>query len=106
MPVTVDRKEAGWVIRVEGEFTLTSAAELKTLLVEGLASAKELQLDLRGASEIGVPLLQLLWAAGREAIRQGAGMACHSAEPHFWRKAGFEALPGICDSSLNGGGGG
>ncbi len=95
MPLTVDRNATRWLIRLEGEVNITSAAELKGLLLEGLA-APELELDLERATEIDVTVLQLLWAAGREAARAGSGFvsrASHAAAS-VARDLGFDGIPG------------
>jgi anti-anti-sigma regulatory factor len=63
MPLTVERNETRWLIRLAGEFNLSAASELKSLLLEALASTKELQLDLSAAEQIDITLLQLLDAA-------------------------------------------
>ncbi len=77
---------------MDGDFNLSSAAELKELLLEGLASGKELQLDLQGAGEIDITVLQLLWAAGREAERAAIRLVTHMGEgtASVAREAGFE----------------
>ena len=85
------------MIRLEGEFTVTSAAELRNLLLEGLASGNDLRLDLERIDEIDITLMQLLWAAGREANRTGATMAIRVSDAAAMaaRKAGFERFPGM-----------
>ena len=97
MAVTMERQESQSLIRLEGEFSVTSAAELKGLLLEGLGSGKHLLLDLAQAEEIDITLMQLLWAAGREAGRAGAGMAIRvsDAAAAAAREAGFERFPGL-----------
>jgi anti-anti-sigma regulatory factor len=95
LPLTVDRDETRWLIRLDGEFNVTSAAELKKLLLEGLASGKELRLDLEGASEIDVTVLQLLWAAGRASAGVVSGVS--EAAAIIARDAGFERFPGKTD---------
>jgi two-component system chemotaxis sensor kinase CheA len=105
VPVTVERGEARCRIRVEGEFTIASAGEMKHLLLEGLASTKELEVDLSAAEEVDVTLLQLLWAAAREAAQQsgrivsGLSDACATAA----RDAGFENFPGFANQELRNG---
>lgn len=96
MAITVDRLEKHWLIRLEGEFGVTSAPELKTLLLEWVASGRDLQMDLERAEEIDITLMQLLWAAGREAARAGAGMVSRVSEAAAMaaRDAGFERFPG------------
>ena len=49
MPVTIERHETHSLIRLEGEVTITSAAELKEALLAGLAAGTDLHLDLERA---------------------------------------------------------
>jgi len=100
LSVTVDRLETHWLIRLEGEFTLASAPELKRLLLEWLESGKDLQLDLERADEIDITLLQLLCAAGHEAARAGLGMVSRVSEAAAAaaREAGFVRFPGAAEA--------
>jgi MFS superfamily sulfate permease-like transporter len=84
------------LIRLENTVSFTSADELKKLLLEGLASGKTLQLDLERAEEIDVTVMQLLWAAEREAARAGLGLVSRVSEAAAAaaREAGFERFPG------------
>lgn len=97
MAVTMERRESQPVIRLEGESTVTSAAELKNLLLEGLASGNDLRVDLEQAEEIDITVMQLLWAAGREADRKGAGISIRvsDAAATAARDAGFARFPGL-----------
>lgn len=97
MAVTMEQQESQSVIRLAGEFTLTSAAELKNLLLQGLASGNDLRLDLEQAEEIDITVMQLLWAAGREADRKGASLAIQMSDAAAMaaRDAGFERFPGL-----------
>jgi anti-sigma B factor antagonist len=97
LAVTMERQESQSLIRLEGEFTVTSAAELKDLLLEGLASGNDLLLDLEQAGEIDITLMQLLWAAGREADRAGVSIAILVSDTAgaAAREAGFERFPGL-----------
>lgn len=96
MPLTVNRNGTHWLICLEGEANITSAAQLKDVLLEGLAGAQELELDLERASEIDVTVLQLLWAAAREAARAGSGFVSRvsHAAASVARDLGFEGFPG------------
>jgi anti-anti-sigma regulatory factor len=93
---TINRDETRWRVRLEGDLTLASAAALKSLLLEWLASGKDLELDLESAEEIDITSLQLLWAAGREAARAGAGIVSRvsGAVDKAARDAGLEPFPG------------
>jgi hypothetical protein len=92
----VDRTETHWLLRLEGDYNISSAAELKAALLDGLASSKELELDLEGAGELDITFLQLLWAAEREAGRAGPRLVCRVSETAgaAARGAGFERFPG------------
>jgi anti-anti-sigma regulatory factor len=81
---------------LEGDLTLASAAGLKSLLLEWLAAGTDLQLDLESAGEIDVTVMQLLWAAGREAARVGNGIVGRVSEAvdRAARDAGFDPFPG------------
>lgn len=69
--MTLEQSEAVCVIRLEGGIDIASAAELKTLLLQALASGRELRADLEAATELDITAVQLLWAAEREAGRSG-----------------------------------
>lgn len=97
MALTMEQQESQSVIRLAGELTLTSAAELKNLLLQGLASGNDLRLDLEQAEAIDITVMQLLWAAGREADRKGASLAIQMSDAAATaaRDAGFERFPGL-----------
>jgi len=81
---------------LEGECTVTSVAEIKELLVAGLATGSGLQVDLERAEEIDITILQLLWAAEREAAQTQVRFAVQASEQAraAARAAGFERFPG------------
>ena len=97
MAITVERQEPDWVIRIEGQTTLASAGELKAVLLEWLCAGKDLHLDLGGAEEIDIPVMQLLWAAAREAARTGVELTYRvsSAAAAAVRDSGFAEVPGF-----------
>jgi anti-anti-sigma factor len=97
LPVTMERHETHSLVRLEGELTITSAAEVKEALLAGLAAGTELHLDLERVEAIDVTVMQLLWAAGREADRTGVALAGRMSEAAaaLAREAGFERLPGM-----------
>jgi ABC-type transporter Mla MlaB component len=97
LTTTIDRDETRWRVRLEGELTLASAAELKSLLVEWLASGRDLQLDLERAGEIDITAMQLLWSAGRDRARSGKGIVSRVSDAlgTAARDAGFEPFPGM-----------
>ncbi len=96
MPLTVARNGTRWLIRLEGEVSIASAAELKVLLLEALASAQALELDLEHAGAIDVTLLQLAWAAGRQAAGAGSGFVSRASQAaaSFANDLGFDGFPG------------
>jgi hypothetical protein len=91
MLVTLQRQEASWVIKLEGRITVTSAAEVKDLLLEWVSSGKSLEFDLEQAEEIDITIMQLIWAAARTGGRVVAHMS--PAAALMVRDAGFAQLP-------------
>ncbi len=87
------------MIRIEGQATLASAGELKAVLLEWLCAGKDLHLDLGGAEEIDIPVMQLLWAAAREAARTGVEITCRASKRGCRRGArlGFRRGPWVPD---------
>ena len=97
MPITFDQSEGLCLIRLEGEVNISSAAELKKLLIAALASGNELRVDLERATELDVTALQLLWAAEREARGSGTGFTLLGRVPEeisvALGDAGIEMFP-------------
>lgn len=71
MPITSDKTQERYIVRLEGDVDIGRAAELKAALMEAIASRKEVCLDLDGVTDLDVTAVQLLWAAAREM--EGAG---------------------------------
>jgi len=95
MSITVLRREQSWLARLEGPVTIASAVELKVLLVEWLATGKNLELDLENADEIDITCMQLLTAAARDAGAAGAGIVVRlsAAATAAVHDAGFDQMP-------------
>lgn len=71
MPVSLDKSEEKSLIRIDGDVNIAMAAEMKDLLVNALASGKDLHVSMANAVELDVTALQLLYAAEREAAKSG-----------------------------------
>jgi anti-anti-sigma regulatory factor len=97
LSIAFDDSAAGCVLRLEGEIDITCSAELKRMLIEAIASGKEVQVDLAPASDLDVTAVQLLWAASREAEKAGASFAVSGGVPENIGRAvceaGFENFP-------------
>jgi anti-anti-sigma regulatory factor len=61
------------VISLNGTVDISSAAELKTLLLRVLNSGKKARVSLDKVTDLDVTAVELLWAAEREASKAGAG---------------------------------
>ena len=92
MPATLEHHESHSLIRLEGECTIASAAVLKKLLLEGLVPGGNLRVDLERADKIDITVMQLLWAARRDADRKGAKISIRASDAtdRAARDAGFE----------------
>jgi len=97
MKVTAEQYASHWLVRLEGDVTLGSAAELKTLLLQWLATGKNLELDLDCAHEIDIAALQLFGAAARDAGRSGATITGRATGTvvQAMRDAGFGQMQGF-----------
>ena len=100
MGVFLEQSEDLSTIRLAGAVGIDSAGELKELLLQALASRRELRIVLEEPGDLDVTAMQLLWAARRTAAASGmefwleghaqARVAAALAE------AGLEALgPGV-----------
>jgi Anti-anti-sigma regulatory factor (antagonist of anti-sigma factor) len=67
----MEQTEGQCLIRLDGEVGIVCAGELKKVLLEALASERDVLVDLQQASELDVTAMQLLWAAEREASKSG-----------------------------------
>ena len=91
MPISIERLEDLSILRVEGECSVTSATDLKNLLLEGIATGKELQVNLELATAIDLSVLQLLWSANSSSssvsVRPSDEVVATA------REAGFDGFP-------------
>lgn len=62
---------AAQVLRIEGEFSIYRAAELKPVILQAIESAPVLEIDLSGVAEFDTAGLQLLLLAKRVAADKG-----------------------------------
>ena len=75
MGIALEQSENSSVLRLDGVIDISCAAELKTLLLKALASGPEVRIALDGVTELDVTVVQLLWAAEREAARAAVAFA-------------------------------
>ncbi len=71
MTIRAEGKNGLYLLHIEGEMSIYTAAELKAQLLPHLALAAELEIDLSEVSEMDSAGLQLLILAKREATRVG-----------------------------------
>jgi len=72
MAITLDESELGNVVVLEGAIDISSATELKAILLTALDSGEEVSISLNAATYLDVTAVQLLWAAEQQARRSGA----------------------------------
>jgi len=106
VPVTLEHSEELSTIRLEDAIDIACAAELKNLLVQALASGKDVQVSLESASDLDVTAVQLLWAARRAAKATSVGFAFLGPVPEAVTfallHAGFEDFAPTADSNQAG----
>ena len=80
-----------------GKINITSATELKELLLQALASGRVLRVNLEGATELDVTARQLLWSAEGDAGGSIVGCTLAGRVPEEISvavgDAGFEKFP-------------
>jgi anti-anti-sigma regulatory factor len=81
MGITLDESKSKVVIGLDGAVDISSAAELKTLLLRALNSGKKLRVSLDKATDLDVTAVELLWAAQREASKTGVGFSYTGPAP-------------------------
>jgi anti-anti-sigma regulatory factor len=73
MGIALSQSDEASVLRLDGSVDIASAAELKTALLEAIAAGKPVRVAVEEVTELDVAAFQLLWAAGRQAEREGIG---------------------------------
>ena len=68
------------VITVGPEATIARAAELKDVLLQGLAEAEHLHVDVQGTTEIDLSFLQMLCGLHRQAVAAGKAVTCRGID--------------------------
>jgi anti-anti-sigma regulatory factor len=95
--VTLEQNEGLQVIRLEESVDISSAGELKRMLLEAFEAGGPVEVSLEKATYLDVTAMQLLWAAGREAKTAGVGFGLSGAAPEAiaasLADAGFEQFP-------------
>ena len=103
MGITVSATDGGRCIGLEGAIDIASAAELKAALLEGFETGREVRVSLAGAGSLDVTVVQLLWAAVREAKRLGVEFVLEERAPEamsgLMASMGLEALDDLCAGS-------
>ena len=98
MEGTLDRSTNPKTLRLGGELTVDSAAELQARLGEAVAMAEPVEVNLEAVTQVDVTGLQLLTAAERAAEARGVPWRRSGAVPEGLRRAveeaGWERIPG------------
>jgi len=81
MPATVGERENTSLVRLEGAVDIASAVEMKGILLNVLASKKEIRLALDDATEMDITAVQLLYAAERDAAKTGISFTLEGTVP-------------------------
>jgi anti-anti-sigma factor len=71
MALTLEENETVTVVHLAGAIDISSAAELKAMLLQALKPGKDVQISLQSTTYLDVTAIELLWAVGREANGSG-----------------------------------
>jgi anti-anti-sigma factor len=69
--IVLEQGEKTSCVRLKGPVDISSAEELKKILMNALKAGGEIQVMLGDSTYLDVTAIQLLWAAQREAARMG-----------------------------------
>lgn len=97
MGVAVETNSTQTVIRLNEGADISCAGELKQSLVEALEDAHDVKVKLGEPGEADLAIVQLLWAAGREARATGGSLTVETVGVEQLRgmllAAGLAELP-------------
>ena len=95
--MTVESNDTQCVLRLEGDGTMASAAELKTALLQALQTSQDVSVEFSCVPEIDITIVQLLWAAERAAALGNRRLLIRAPETlaALARDAGFEGVFGL-----------
>jgi len=74
MPIRAETKDGLSLLRIAGDMTIYTAADLKQELMKHIFQPGELEIDLSEVSELDSAGLQLLILAKRESLQEGRAM--------------------------------
>ncbi len=94
MAIEAEGQENGGVLTIAGAVTVQRAAELKAVLVDALAKADRVAIDLSGVTDVDLCGLQLLCSAQRTASGSRKRLALVGPAPDVFRRAAADA--GFC----------
>lgn len=75
MALALTQSDDTSLLHLDREIDISSAAELKTALLEAISSGKTIRVSMDEVEELDVTAFQLLWAASRKAQQAEIGFA-------------------------------
>jgi anti-anti-sigma factor len=103
---TVEQTDGAEIITIEGELTISSADELKKVLMDALSVNDQIRLNLEQITEIDLSCLQLLCSAHRTSIKMQKSLTrtdtCPESLKNIAERAGFSRHMG-CIKDINSG---
>lgn len=96
LPITKAGNESHYVIRLEGEIDVSTAADLKRMLVDAVTASRSVTVDASAATDLDVTAVQLMWATARQAEMSGTSLQIApmtEALGHAFVSLGFEDFP-------------
>jgi anti-anti-sigma regulatory factor len=81
MPASVEERENSSFVRLEGAIDIAFAEEMKSILLNALASNQKISLTLECATELDITALQMLYAAERDSATKGIPFTLEGSVP-------------------------
>ena len=102
LEIRTDERNGRREFHVAGELTVSTAASLRSAILEGLEAGREIVLDARGLATVDLAGLQLVCSAHRACASRNVGFELEAASDAFWAtaqvagfKTGRPGCPGL-----------
>jgi len=91
MDVGMMRPVEASILKLEGDWTVEHANELKRALLEALKSGENIVIDLEGLTDLDLSAMQLFCSAHRTSLRLGKRFVIHEQKSEAFKRLARDA---------------
>jgi anti-anti-sigma factor len=99
LKIRICPEEGARIIELEGDLSISTAALLRTTLLEGMQTGAKAMLDMAGVRSLDLSGMQLLCSAHRSYAQRNAVLQVRRVNDDFRRiamTAGYDARQSVC----------